>query len=481
MRIISALVIILLVLSCERETPYKDPDAFLQFSEDTIFFDTIFTTIGSTTKQLRVYNRYDQPLELNSVRLAGGDQSVFRLNIDGIPGNAATGVEILPDDSIYIFIEVTLDPNNTDSLLVIQDSIIFNTNGNIQDVDLVAWGQDVHLIRGDTLQTTTWINDKPYLVYQTLWIDSGHVLTIDPGVKVYFHKYATMVVKGTVNINGTLDEPVVFQGDRLEELYSDIPGQWNGIYFWPGTSRDNTINYLVMKNGIFGIWSDSLATTTTPNIHLTNTIIQNMSSSGIFGRGTSIRAENCVIADCGQFAVALIIGGSYEFYHCTIVNYWGGYSSTSRTTPALFLNNYYEDINGDIQVREIENAYFGNCIIYGSLENEFEVDSFPGGRLDYKLEYCLTKIDTSDYNMADESHFRGIINKIDPKLLKPGEFNYSLDTLSPAMDAGLRDISVNFPLDLAGVSRLADAGPDIGAYERIEKEDIERRRQQRNP
>ena len=109
MRIIFTLFIILMMLSCEREKPYNSPDAFLHFSDDTIFFDTIFTTIGSTTRQLRVYNRYDQPLELNSVRLAGGDQSVFRLNIDGISGNTATGVEILPDDSLYIFIEVTND------------------------------------------------------------------------------------------------------------------------------------------------------------------------------------------------------------------------------------------------------------------------------------------------------------------------------------------------------------------------------------
>ena len=468
MRIVSAIIVLAVILSCEREKPYSDPDARLEFSEDTVFFDTIFTTIGSTTKQLRIYNRYEQPLEVSSIRLAGGDKSVFRLNIDGVPGNNATGIEILPDDSMYIFIEVTLDPNDADSLLVIQDSIIFSTNGNIQDVDLVAWGQDVHLIRSDTLQTTTWINDKPYLVYQTLWIDSGHVLTIDPGVRVHFHKYATMIVKGTVNINGTLEEPVVFQGDRLEEMYSDIPGQWNGVYFWPGTSRDNIINYLEISNGIFGIWADSLADTEVPNIRMSNSVIRNMSSIGIFGRGTSIRADNCVVSDCGQFAVALIIGGNYEFYHCTIANYWGGF--TNRTTPAVVLNNYYEDINGNIQIREIENAYFGNCIIYGSRESEFEVDKHPDGRLDYTLDYCLTRIDPEMFE-GDESHFPGIINNKDPKFLSPETFNYRLDTLSPAKDAASSLISSGFPIDLDGVSRLSDLGPDIGAYERVEKEE----------
>jgi len=469
MRTLSAIILLVIVLSCEREGLYTDPGARLEFSEDTVFFDTIFTTIGSATQQLRVYNRYDQPLEVRSISLAGGDRSVFRLNIDGIPGDQATNVEILPRDSVYIFIEVTLDPNNTDSLLIVQDSIIFNTNGNIQDVDLVAWGQDVHLIRGDTLQTTTWMNDKPYLVSETMWIDSGNVLTIDPGVHVHFHKFATMIVKGTLNINGTLDEPVVFEGDRLEEMYSDIPGQWNGIYFWPGTSRDNIINYLVIKNGIFGIWSDSLAGITTPSIQLSNTVILNMSFAGILGRGTSIRADNCVVGDCGQFALALIIGGNYEFYHCTIANNYGGF--TNRTTPAVLLNNYYEDIDGNIQIREIRNAYFGNCIIYGSRETEFEIDKHPDGRLDYRLDYCLTKIDPEVYDLTDTTHFRGIINNLDPRFLSPEKFNYRLDTLSPAKDAGWSLISSGFPLDLDGISRLADEGPDMGAYERVEKEE----------
>ena len=135
------------ILACEKYELYRSPDARLGFSTDTVFFDTIFTTIGSATRELKVYNTYDQPLEIEFIELAKGEQSVFRLNIDGLASSYAGDIEIPPNDSIYIFIEVTLDPNKQDSILVIQDSIVFSTNGNLQDIDLLAWGQDVHIFR----------------------------------------------------------------------------------------------------------------------------------------------------------------------------------------------------------------------------------------------------------------------------------------------------------------------------------------------
>ena len=197
-------------LACERYEILKDPDASVQFSTDTVFFDTIFTTFGSTTKQVRVRNPYDQPVEISYIRLAGGYNSVFRLNIDGYQLNEVNNIEIPPKDSIYIFVEVTIDPNNVDSVLLIQDSIIFNTNGNIQDVDLMAWGQDVHLVDGEEVQTQTWINDKPYLIINSMMVDTSQTLTIEEGVRLHFHRNSRLYVAGTIIVNGTLENPVIF-------------------------------------------------------------------------------------------------------------------------------------------------------------------------------------------------------------------------------------------------------------------------------
>lgn len=454
----------MLILSCERETEYTDPGVLPDFSEDTVYFDTVFTSLGTTTQQLRVYNHHDRTMKLDAVYLAGGDQSVFRLNIDGAPVNMASNIEIPPEDSIYIFIEATLDPNNMDSLLVVQDSIVFMAAGNSRDVDLIAWGQDVHFFGADTIGTRTWVNDKPYLVFNYVLIEPGAVLTIEEGTRVHFHKNAVMVVDGSLRVKGSKEQPVVFQGDRLEQLYRDIPGQWHGIWMRPG-SHDNTIDHALIRNGTIGLEADTLADLLNPTLKLTNTVIQNMSYFGLFGLGSTIEAANCVISKCGQASVALLIEGSYSFYHCTLANYWSGFSN--RSVPALYLQNYYKDIDGNIQVRGIDRAYFGNCIIYGNMQYELGIDMNPNGPLNYRFDHCLTKFDPGSeyYDLQDTVHFTGLINGTEPEFADPAGLDYTLDSLSPAIDAGQPGIAAGWPLDLNGASRLSDAGPDLGAYE----------------
>ncbi len=460
-------VVLAAFLACERYEPYTSPDARLRFSADTVFFDTVFTTIGSVTKEVKIYNTYNRPLEIARIDLAGGDQSVFRLNIDGLAGNSASDVEIPPNDSIYIFVEVTLDPNNQDSILVIQDSIVFNTNGNIQDIDLVAWGQDVHIFRGDTLQTTTWLDDKPYLIVDYLLVDSLQTLSIEEGVRIHLHRDAWLVIKGTLEAKGSLEDPIVIQGDRLESLYEDIPGQWGGIWFWPGLSRSNRLENVIIKNGMYGIRADSLVYAPEPTVTLENCRILNMSAAGILGSGTRIEAGNTLVANCGQFALLMRWGGEYVFSHCTFANYWNSYYS-NRTTPGIGTVNYYEALGGSIQVRKFDGITFGNCIVYGNREFEFTVDDYPGTETPYYFDHCLLKADPGVFDLADESHFREVINGEDPGFMDIKNRDFRLDTLSPAKDRGLLDIALQYPLDLAGESRLADGHPDIGAFERIE-------------
>jgi hypothetical protein len=470
--ILSLIILASGFLACERYDLNRSPDAILGFSTDTVFFDTIFTTIGSTTQRFRVYNNYNQPLEISSIDLAGGASSVFRLNIDGYAANSATNVEIPPKDSLYIFVEVTLDPNHHDSLLAIHDSIIFNTNGNIQDVNLVAWGQDMHLFRRDTILTSTWIDDKPYLILDYLILDSLETLTIGEGVRIHMHRNAAFIIKGSLKARGSLENPITIQGDRLESLYKDIPGQWGLVYFWPG-ARENELEYVNIKNGTIGLMADTVFTPGIPNLTIRNCRIENMSAVGILGQGTSIHASNTVIASCGQLAILLNIGGSYEFYHCTVGNYWGG-GFSNRTTPSLAITNNYEDIYGNIQVRPIEKAYFGNCIIYGDKEFEFTINEHPDSEIPYVFDHCLLKADPEEFNLGDGSHFINLINGEDPRFVDPVNNNLELDTLSPAKDKAFPDISLQFPLDIKGESRMGALGPDIGAYERIENDSISR-------
>jgi hypothetical protein len=264
-------LLLVFFFSC-RKDPIVNPDAKLEFSTDTVLFDTIFTTIGSTTKNFRVYNNHSQPIIIDRILLAGNAGSRYRLNINGHQVNEMESVEIPAKDSIYIFVEVTLNPANVNNPLVVQDSVVFLTNGNTQDVKVIAFGQDVHLVNGEILKTQKWINDKPYLIYNSMLVDSLETLTIDPGTRLYFHKRSSLLVKGTLIVNGTLEEPVSFLGDRLEHQYDEYPAQWGswieyesgavyilgGIHFLNG-SKDNVINHAIIKNAMKGIQADTLA------------------------------------------------------------------------------------------------------------------------------------------------------------------------------------------------------------------------------
>jgi len=469
--ILYLLVAVAAIFSCERYETYGEPDARLVFSTDTVFFDTIFTTMGSTTRKLKLYNGYDQSLEISSIDLAGGPSSVFRLNVDGYSSSSVTNIRIPPKDSLYLFIEVTLDPNNIDSIMVIKDSIVFNTNGNLQDVKLFAFGQDVHLFRQDTIGTTTWVNDKPYLIMDYLIVDSLETLTIEEGVRIHLHRDAWLVLKGTLKARGSYENPIVIQGDRLEYLYRDIPGQWGSIYFWPG-SKENELDHVNIKNGTIGLWADTVFTPNTPNLTIRNCIIENMSAVGIRGRGTSIHTSNTVVANCGQLSVLLEIGGSYEFYHCTVGNYWSAFSN--RITPSLAMTNSYEDEYGGIHIRPIEKAYFGNCIIYGNKEYEIVIDEHPDSKIPYMFDHCLIKADPEEFELDDTDHFINVINMEDPLFVDVENNNLELDTLSPAKDKAWYDLALQYPIDIKGESRLGALGPDLGAYERFETDSVSR-------
>jgi len=456
-------VILFLFLSCEKEVYYTSMDADLIFSQDTVHFDTIFTSIGSSTQRFTVKNPHNQKIKISSIYLAGGENSPYRLNIDGFPGNSLTDIELREKDSLYIFVEVTIDPINSDLPMVVQDSIIFEFNNTQKDIDIISYGQDVNLINGEIIGTSTWNSSKPYLIYNSMLVDTNSTLTIDPGVNLYFHKSSRLYVAGTIKANGTLESPITFKGDRLESDYENIPGQWDGIWIMAG-SKDNIFNFTEIKNAIIGIQVDTLANLSRPTLLLSNSKIENMTYAGIFAQGSTIEAYNNLIANCGQYAVALTIGGSYEFYHCTIANYWG---FSTRTTPSVILNNYYIDVNNRAQTRDIEKAIFGNCIIYGNKESEIVIDKDENGLLEYKFDHVLMKMD-EDFSTDDVESFENIIVNVDPNFIDPFDNNFELDTLSIAKDKGKEEYGTLFPLDLNQNNRTLDVGPDLGAFERIE-------------
>lgn len=449
------------IFSCEKESFITKPSAQLNFSTDTVFFDTVFTTIGSVTKKFTVKNPHDKRIKISEIKLARGKDSDYRLNINGIQSNKVSDVELAANDSMYIFAEVTVDPTNQNNPLVIKDSVVFETNSNKQDVKLVSWGQDMHLLKGKVLKTdATWQADKPYLIYNSALIDSGVTLTIQAGANVHFHRNSRFFIKGTLIADGTKEEPIVFQGDRLDHEYDDIPGQWDGIYMIAG-SHDNYLDYVEIKNAIIGLQVDTLGNTTAPTLSISNSKIKHMTYAGLYAQGSTIKAYNCVIGDCGNYALALTLGGSYEFYHTTIGNYWYG---STRNTPSLVLNNYYKDTTGNYNYRDLDKAFFGNCIIYGNKGNEIGFDNKSEATFNYTFDHSLLKIN-SDIETNNE-HYNNIIKNKNPRFVSTSDHKLKLDTLSPAVDTGKEQFGQDYPFDIEGNSRIVDEAPDLGAYER---------------
>ncbi len=461
-----------LFFACHPERAYEqDPESSLSFSLDTLYFDTVFTTIGSTTEAFRVFNPHNQFLKIDEISLAGGASSVFRINVDGSAGLHFTDVEIAPGDSMYVFVEATLDPNGSEEILRIQDSIVFQTNGNLQDIDLVAWGQDVHIIQDSVInEHTTWIADKPYLILNYAFVDSVSSLTLEPGVKVHMHRDALLYVDGSLQMNGTLEEKVWVGGDRLEKFYEDVPGQW-GLIYLSELSQNNRISHAEIKNGTVGILiSAPPESGKMPDLEISNSLINHMSSNGIYALNAKITADNLVIGNCGGSCAGLIFGGDYQFTHCTFANYWpSGYSN--RQLPALLLTDYFGnyDEDGNLEVYTggvFDRAEVLNSIIYGSNRMELLIDSYEDLQLIYRFDHCLTRIDESEYDYTSDPLFTNIINNEDPLLVAVPD-TFELDSLSPAINAGLPAYAIEFPFDLNGNSRLDDDAPDLGSYEWI--------------
>ena len=268
--------------SCTKPEDEMNLNAQLNFSSDTITFDTVFASIGSITKTLTIYNNNN--FDLNSdISLKGISSANFRMNIDGVSGNNQNKVFIAKKDSIFIFIEVTVDPSSNTTPYILSDSLIFTIGNNQQSVKLIAWGQDAYFHTANTFgeiingsdtnkiyyhqinSNETWTNDKPHVIFGYVIIEPNAQLNINPGTNIHLHKNSGIYVGnpfssqsgGTLKVNGSYQNEVIFQGDRLDSWYENIPGQWDRIRFIPG-SYDNEINYAIIKNGTTGLFMQIL-------------------------------------------------------------------------------------------------------------------------------------------------------------------------------------------------------------------------------
>ncbi|MFL5730994.1 MAG: hypothetical protein ACJ75J_16015, partial [Cytophagaceae bacterium] len=346
-----------------------------------------------------------------------------------------------------VLVKVRIDPHSQNLPYLVADSIIFNTNENIQQVNLVAYGQDANFLNNTTLPcNTTWNSPKPYVLYNTVTVPAGCTLTISKGTKVYGHKNSLLDVQGTLLVQGAPDSLVRFSGDNMGNNYSNLPGQWGGIIFESG-SKNNMIDWAFIKNAQTGIlMKQESDADTIAELQISNSIIRNMSEKGIDASATDLYAFNCLVSNCAGNLVSGNAGGNYFFRHCT----FAAYSYTFfRSDPAVLLGNFNAAGSGMLYSRMI------NTVIYGDLNSDELVLADNGSSgMDVKADNCLIKkaVPVSGSNSLNTN----------PLFQNPAGANFHPDsTGSPLIDAG-KITGIGYDLD----NKLRDANPDIGAYEK---------------
>jgi hypothetical protein len=458
--LISGLTVLLLfvcAISCRKTSFIQSADALVNTSADTLHFDTVFTTTGSITKSFKIFNLNDQKLRLSNVKLMGAATSAFKLNVDGTAGVNFNNIEIEPNDSVYVFVSVTINQNSANLPYVVQDSILINYNGNNKYVQLDAFGQNANFLRSSRItRNTTWTNnDLPYVILGGVLVDSGASLTINKGCRIFVHADAPIIVNGSLKVNGERFDStrVVFRGDRLDEPYRDFPGSWPGIYFSP-SSKDNVLNYAIVKNAYQGIITQFPSSDRNYKVILNQCIIDNIYDAGILSIAGSVKATNCLISNCGS-NIYISGGGSYDFNYCTIVSYSNSY--LTHKSPVMFVSNS----NDQNQLNNL-NAVFRNCIFWGEggiVDNEIGIDK--------KVTPASVSFESVLYKAKDNitaAIFTNSIRNKPPQFdsidVTKRYFDFHLKATSPAKDSG--SLNVPVPIDLDGNQRVGL--PDIGCY-----------------
>lgn len=486
MKILNTTLVCIIMLSfflgaCRKESFIESADAKVNFSLDTLCFDTVFTSVGSATRFFKIKNPHNQSIRISKIYLEKGVNSYFNLNIDGVSGDAQERIEIPAKDSIYVFAEVTINPDDQNNPFVINENVIIETNGNVQKVVLEAWGQNANYIpnnlsKGKQVVMTsdqTWDDPKPYVIYGALEI-RGCKLTIPAGTRIHIHGG---IVKTTTNsiyndglifvtnggqiiTQGTREKPVIIQGDRLEKEFENIPAQWNLIYFAPSTQ--GTFNYTTIKNARLGLYADSTST-----LKIRYSQIFNTAGPAIFARQANISLENTLIHSTGDRSLVFNQGGTYNILYSTVASF-------GSNSPALEISNAFcraYSANGDCASLGVAplSLVCRNSILNSSQLDAFSFIEVKGVPFNYYFENCIYKV--NDLVKQEKGGYIDFYNytkdcinfKNGDKLFKKIDTdNYRLDTLSIAEK---KAIPLNgFNEDLDGTMRDAQT-PDIGAYE----------------
>lgn len=462
--VLACIALSIWTIGCKKDS-FTTAGNSLTLRLDTLFFDTVFTSFGqgiplSVNKQLVVVNPYDEKVRAR-IALGSERESFFRLNVNGKSGPVHENIVILPRDSVFVFLELYAEENADPKSrpLIIRDSLVVTQNGLEQDVKLIAWGQDANYFRDSILPcNTNWSDqEKPYVIHGFVGVESGCELRINEGVKVYLAPNSWIISEGRIFINGSAESKVVIQGDRLQPEFEEVPGQWGGIRL-SDPSANNRISHAIIKNGLVGVFCDSITRGAGPSCVIESTHIRNMFFDGIAGKASRISVTNSVVNNCGRFTFFGYWGGEYELVHSTFAMYPGDFG---RNDPTFVLNNIQRDEDDQVVATYNLSSVVVNSIIEGSEEEEIGTDITDQG-VNVALSFSNSMLRTEMSELSAPS-LKNKINSNSVCFLDRFRNYFELDSCSEAIDAG-RLLNPPVSQDFIGSGRT-DGLPDMGAFE----------------
>ena len=468
------LLIILLFASCSDDDSFTtSPSNLLTFSMDTVSMDTVFTRVPTSTKSFWVYNKSGDGIRCTTVRLSQGNQTGFRVNVDGeylgeTVGYKTTDVEIRDNDSIRVFVELTAPSNGKDGPQLLTDALVFTLESGVeQSVTLMAYSWDAEMLTDVHFDCDTTIGGtQPIVVYGGLTVDSLVTLTIAAGTQIYFNYGAGVDVYGTLIAAGEAGSEVVLRGSRTDYMFDYLPydrvsGQWEGLAIHE-SSYGNSLTYTDLHSAFDGIVCDS-ASAAQIKLSLHNSTVHNCQGYGVKATNCWIDMRNTQVTNTLDDCVN-IDGGYCLLLHCTLAQFYPfdsdrgyalAYSNTAeKPLEAIecvnsIVTGYADDvINGVTYSADVPFYYYFVSCILRTPEIE-ETDE----RLQDVIWEGTEDVATTD-SISGYKHFR----LVDADMQ---DYNFHLDSLSPAIGAA----STLYSLTLDRDGNVRDSAPDIGAYE----------------
>ena len=473
----------LLLAACSDYESFSDnPSYRLSFSKDTIAFDTLISTIPSSTKTLFAFNRNGDGIRISTIQLEGGANSHFRVNVDGrfLAGGTWHDFEVLGGDSLVVRIEMTPPEAGSNEPLYFTDKLHFLLeNGARQTVVLSGGSIDAYIKKGGLIieSNETLLTDRPYVIYDSLVVKPEATLTLTEGTTLMFHDKAALHVYGKLLVQGSMEKPVVLRGDRLDHMfdylrYDNTPSRWEGIVIHRG-SYGSQLFQCDLHSSCFGIICEDteqlVPDATNPSVTLDCCILHNIGGDGLQLNNCVSSVTNTQISNTLGHTIS-INGGSHSFIYCTIAQF---YPFTANTGKALYIASSPKGEEYGL----LRKAHFINTIITG-----YGQDVITGENIDadinYLFHHCFlnTPQDNSEQFVAcifDQDKKSGE----DDKLVRQDNFilfdtkNYIYD-FTPKAESKIRSLAdpayEGLPaFDRKGVSRQADEGPDAGCYEYV--------------